>query len=118
MDNTKFDHFSIVAKVDKELKKCGAFDRIRKQATENIKESSMAEIEKETLKKVDEIMEKLSNSSTHEIQRKVRDYIENNPKLREEITGQIKTELEKDWVKDTLNQEVEDQVNKQLADLV
>uniref|UniRef100_A0A1I7T531 Trigger_C domain-containing protein n=1 Tax=Caenorhabditis tropicalis TaxID=1561998 RepID=A0A1I7T531_9PELO len=119
MSNAFVDEKSIVAQVDKELKKCGTFDKIRKQVTEHINASPLVErLETEMLAKVNELMESSSNMSKEEIQRKMRDYIGNNFKMRNDINRQTRIELEKDWVKETLVPEIEEKVNKQLEDSV
>lgn len=119
MSNTYIDEKSIIAKVDKELKKCGTFDKIRRQATEHIKESEQVQnLEKEMLAKADEIMESSSSSSKKELQRRMREYVENSFKMRNDINRQTQSELDKEWVQEILKKEVEEKVKKQLEDLV
>ncbi|CAO4374024.1 Protein CBG06121 [Caenorhabditis briggsae] len=119
MSGSLVDERSIVAKVDMELKKGGTFDKLRKKATEHIKESELLQrIEKETLQKVDEIMESSSNISKEEIQRKLREYISSNHQMRNDINRQTRIELDKSWVQDTLKEEIEEKVTKQLEDMV
>ncbi|CAI2351718.1 unnamed protein product [Caenorhabditis sp. 36 PRJEB53466] len=108
------DEEAIRKKVDSELKKGGTFDKIRKQATEHIRESSTLErIEKEMLEKVDEIMKSwTSNSSREEMQRKLRDALARNDKVINDINRQTRIELDKNWVNQILDAEIEKKISK------
>ncbi|EFO93950.1 hypothetical protein GCK72_014146 [Caenorhabditis remanei] len=118
MSGTDIDKKSIVAKVDMELKKGGTFDKLRKQVTEQLKNSEMLQrIEKEALDNVDEIVN-TSNLTREEIQRKIRGYIDSHHKMRNDINRQTRDELNKPSVRDKLREEIEQKVTKQLEDMV
>uniref|UniRef100_A0A8R1I154 BOD1/SHG1 domain-containing protein n=1 Tax=Caenorhabditis japonica TaxID=281687 RepID=A0A8R1I154_CAEJA len=110
------DEDEIVKKVDIELKKGGTFDKIRKQAFEQIvKESTTVQrIEKEMLATVKEIMNSSGNSSKEEMQRKVRNMIFNDAKMRHDINRLTRSELDKQWVSEALNDEIEQKVSNHL----
>lgn len=119
MSGMHIDEKSIVAKVDQELKKGGTFDKLRKQTMELIKESEIVKrIEKEMLEKADELVESSQTLSRDEILQKMRQFIESNPKVRNDINRQTRSELDKAAVQQTLKEEIEKKVTKQLEDMV
>lgn len=105
--------------VEMELKKGGTFDKLRKQAIEHVKDSKLVHrIENEMLVKVDEIIASSANLTQEEIQRKMKDFMNENAKMRNDINRQIRVEFEKEWVHDELDKEIDEKVNKQLENSI
>ncbi|CAA97794.1 BOD1/SHG1 domain-containing protein [Caenorhabditis elegans] len=113
------DEDKIVGNVEMELKKGGTFDKLRKQAIEHVKDSKLVHrIENEMLVKVDEIIASSANLTQEEIQRKMKDFMNENAKMRNDINRQIRVEFEKEWVHDELDKEIDEKVNKQLENSI